>query len=107
MIDQTARRIVLAAMVAAPLGACSSNGPVKSIAQATGFATNEPQRPGFIEQSRPGSAGFISVGVPQTTRPKPKTAAEVKKVEGEMDGIRTRHERAAAAAASSAPAPTN
>ncbi len=76
----------------------------ESAARSTGFATEVPQRPDFIEQSRPATLEYVPVGTTAPERAKPKTPDEVKRAEAELEALRKRH--AGEAAATSKP-PTN
>ncbi len=78
----------------------------QSVARSTGFATEAPQRPDFIAQTRPATLEYVPVGTAAPERTKPKTADEVKRAEAELEALRKRH-AAQAGAAPRAKTPTN
>ncbi len=100
MPRSTAPRLVLAALLAAGASACAGDvNPVRDVAVGTGFGTTLPQRPDFVEASRPASLDYMPVGVsapPRATRN--KTPDQVKAMEAELDGLRGAQEARAAEA---------
>ncbi len=97
------------ALTIAALAAGCQNGPVRSAAQMTGFATTAPEPADFVKEKRPESIDYIPVGVAAPSRARIKTPEEVKAAESGLDSLRVSNEArgAAARAAGStlAPAP--
>lgn len=52
----------LAAMLGLALAGCSSDGPVKGLAEATGFATTPQESKTFVQETRPADPQYIPVG---------------------------------------------
>jgi hypothetical protein len=90
------------------LGACSGDDSLpRQGARAAGFATTTPGAADFVATSRPADARYLPVGVSTPPRPAPKTAEDIKKIEAELESLRSANESSAASARSlgSAPAP--
>lgn len=91
------------------LGACSGDAnPVRDTLVSVGAGPTVAPTPDFVERSRPATLDYVPVGTAAPERPvKARSADEVKAVEAEMEGLRTRNEAAARAAekAGATPAP--
>ncbi|MFC0218440.1 hypothetical protein FHS82_002298 [Pseudochelatococcus lubricantis] len=96
------RQSTPAAALILVLGACagcSGNGPVRSVAVASGFATQGAKSADFVEQSRPGALEYKPVGVkPPDRGHAPLNADELRTLETSLDQRRTRNESEAATA---------
>ncbi|WP_240539972.1 hypothetical protein [Salinarimonas soli] len=83
----------LAIIATAALGACAGDtNPVRDVAVGAGFGRTVPQRPDFVEASRPAGTDYMPVGVAAPPRAlAKKTPDQVKAMEAELDGTRTGH----------------
>jgi hypothetical protein len=104
------RGVALALICIAGLlaGACAGEDSLaRQGARATGFATTTPGAADFVATSRRADADYLPVGVSTPARPAPKTAEDIKKIEAELESLRSANESSAASARSlgSAPAP--
>jgi hypothetical protein len=90
--------LLLLAAGAGALAACSSDvNPVRDVVVATGLVSEPRPAPDFVTQSRPASTDYAPVGVaPPPRATKPKSAADVKNAEAELDALRASSEGRAA-----------
>ena len=103
--------LLLATLATGALGACAGDtNPVRDVVVGTGFGANVPQRPDFVQATRPASTDYMPVGVAAPPRAlAKKTPEQVKAAEAELDGTRDAHgpraEEARRLAATPPPAP--
>ncbi|WP_210490821.1 hypothetical protein [Microvirga antarctica] len=92
--------LLAAAVLAGTLSACASPNAAGELVSSTGFGPKLAARPDFVTQSRPDSLEYMTIGTANPGRPeKPRTLAEVKAAEAELDAIRDRNLAAGTAAA--------
>ncbi len=100
------RPLALACAVAFLAGACAGEDSLaRQGARATGFATTSPGAADFVAGSRPATAEYLPVGVSTPARPAPKNADDIKKIEAELESLRSANESSAASARSLGSAP--
>jgi hypothetical protein len=103
--------LLLALVATGALGACAGDvNPVRDAFVGVGVGASVPQRPDFVQASRPASTAYMPVGVAAPPRAlAKKTPEQVKAAEAELDGTRNAHgpraEEARRLAATPAPAP--
>ena len=72
------------------------SGPVDSGLKMMNLKADEGKPVDFVEKTRPGSTDYVPVGKQHPVRTiKPKSAADVKAMEAELDGARLKQEQAA------------
>ena len=82
------------------LSACSSANPTGEFLESTGLGPKLAPRPDFVTQSRPKSLDYMTIGTSDPGRAtNPRTVAEVKAAEAELDDLRERNLAAGTAAA--------
>lgn len=103
--------LVFSALAALNVAGCASN-PVRDAFQLTGIGAEPKPAPDFVAQSRPETLEYRATGVaPPPRATASKTAADVSKMEAEMDALKAANEARAGAArqagASASPAAPN
>jgi hypothetical protein len=100
MMRIKAQRCIALGMLLLVIGGCQSNSasPLKSTAQVVGFATTPPESKDFVRETRRGEQPFIPVGSRIERDARKMTPQEFKSIEGDLDQIRARNEKAGAAA---------
>ena len=89
--------------------AADSDGehPMDSVLKMLNLKADEGKPLDFVEKTRPGSVDYVPVGKKHPDRViKPKTAAEVKASEAELDGARIRQQQMAGQPVTPAVAPS-
>jgi hypothetical protein len=98
--------VASAVAIALLAGACAGEDSLaRQGARATGFATTNPGAADFVASSRPADARYLPVGVSTPPRPTPKTPEDIKKIEAELESLRSANESSAASARSLGSAP--
>lgn len=74
------------------LSACSSANPTGELLESTGLGPTVAPRADFVERSRPQSLDYMTIGTSDPGRATaPRTPAEVKAAEAELDAERARN----------------
>jgi hypothetical protein len=103
MIFSTAARgrtAILSTLFAIGLSACSSDNPTGEFLESSGLGPKVAPRADFVERSRPQSLDYMTIGTADPGRATaPRTLAEVKAAEAELDAERDRNMARGTAAA--------
>jgi hypothetical protein len=95
MIISTATRsrtAILSALFVVGLSACSSDNPTGEFLESSGLGPKVAPRADFVERSRPQSLSYMTIGTTEPGRvAAPRTPAEVKAAEAELDTERDRN----------------
>jgi hypothetical protein len=95
MIFSTAARgrtAFLSTLSVVGLSACSSDNPTGEFLESSGLGPKVAPRADFVERSRPRSLNYMTIGTADPGRATaPRTPAEVKAAEAELDSDRDRN----------------